>query len=93
MEKLTKKALKLVDELISGTKNPIEVALWAEKFDHPENEKLSEEIQAKYPVLREFIDTLSLAGAIDEKGTLIYGVVDFKNWKQEFTEHLSKGNK
>ena len=78
--------------IIQGTKDPVEVALWAESFDYPENQEVSDRLEKESPELRQFIDTLSLAGAVREDGMLLYTKADFQKWLSDFLRSLPKNS-
>lgn len=82
--------IELAEQMIKGEKSPIEVARWAELFDYPENESLNQELAQKDPALRDFIGTLSLAGAVNEHGTLLYISADFQDWLDEFKAAIGR---
>ena len=78
-------AIQKAQLLISGALDPVSIALWAEQLWYPENSQLSEELESRDPHLAAFMGTLSLAGAVNEAGGLLYGPEDFRQWLQEFT--------
>jgi len=73
-------APKAVQQLIEGEKSPREVALWAESFEYPQH------VYNISQPLRELIDDLSLAAAINETGEFLYGPADFGMWLDEYIQ-------
>lgn len=78
--------IEVAQDLASGKRDQVEVGLWAAEIDKPENEKAEQRLRKVDPVLRNFLDTLSLAAEP------IYDKEDFQSWLDEFLEETKRGS-
>ena len=81
--------IQVVNDLIDGKREAVEVGLWAAEVDKPEHKHLDEKLSRSDPELREFLNVINLAAQQGSGGSLLYGKDDFKEWLQEFENKIN----
>ena len=85
-----KYVLQVINELIEGTINSMDAAIWADKIESDENSNIRDKMMDEDPALYQLVSDISNAGPVNPEGDQLYGKEDYMGWLHEYLENSKK---